>query len=90
MPARTRRLSDKIHIAFESACLQGDHEVATRLLQVMERLLARKPATAGANRRRLMEDLISGYERVWAVRQSAAGAVRDSFTNPDDRPAPTP
>lgn len=79
MSVRSRRLGDKIRIAFESACQQGDHEVASRLLQVLERLLARKPVQADSNRRRRMEDLVSGYEQVWQVRQSAAAAVRDSF-----------
>jgi hypothetical protein len=33
----TRRLSDKILIAFHQACDQGDFEVAERLLTVLER-----------------------------------------------------
>jgi hypothetical protein len=39
-PRHTRRLSDKILIAFHLACDQADFEVAERLLKVVEKVLS--------------------------------------------------
>lgn len=64
----TRRLSDKILIAFHHACDQGDFEVAENLLRVMELMLGRRTQTPDANRRRSMETLVAAYERLWYLR----------------------
>lgn len=45
-PRYTRRLSDKILIAFHHACDQGDYEVAEQLLRILEMMLTRRPANA--------------------------------------------
>ena len=47
-PRYSRRLSDKVLIAFHHACDQGDFEVADQLLQVLEMMLT----VAARNHRR--------------------------------------
>jgi hypothetical protein len=64
----TRRLSDKILIAFHQACDQRDLEVAERLLQVLEMMLARRPLTPAGNKRRNMDALVMAHERLWHLR----------------------
>ena len=63
-----RRLYDKIMLAFHHACDLQDVEIAGLLLQALEVLLARKPATNPANRRRNMESLVTAHERLWSLR----------------------
>src|SRR3954453_17903813 len=64
----TRRLSDKILIAFHHACDQRDFEVAERLLPVLETMMTRRPLTPNGNRRRNMESLVAAHERLWTLR----------------------
>jgi hypothetical protein len=64
----TRRLSDKILIAFHSACDQADCEVAEQLLYVLEMMLTRRPLTQDGTRRRNMESLVAAHERLWQLR----------------------
>ena len=54
----SRRLTDKILVAFHHACDQRDLEVAEQLLQILEMMLTRRPLTAEGNRRRSMEGLV--------------------------------
>jgi hypothetical protein len=70
-PRYTRRLSDKILIAFHQACDQGDFEVAERLLQLFEMMSARRPLTPSGNRRRNLETLVAAHERLWYLRHPA-------------------
>lgn len=67
-PRYSRRLSDKILIAFHHACDQGDLEVAEQLLHVLEMMLTRRPLTADGMRRRNMESLVAAHERLWHLR----------------------
>ncbi len=67
-PRYTRRLSDKILIAFHHACDQGDFEVAEQLLRILEMMLTRRPANPDGNRRRSLETLVAAYERLWYLR----------------------
>ena len=69
-PRYTRRLSDKILIAFHHACDQGDFEVAERLLQVLEMMLARPPPSPAGKRRSNLESLVAAHERLWELRHS--------------------
>jgi len=69
----TRRLSDKILIAFHSACDQGDYEVAERLLHILEMMVNRRPVPADTNRRKNMESLVAAYERLWHLKHPNAG-----------------
>src|SRR6476619_2698145 len=51
-PRHSRRLSDKILIAFHHACDQADYEVAEQLLRILEMMLTRRPVSPDTNRRR--------------------------------------
>lgn len=64
----SRRLSDKILIAFHHACDQSDFEVAQQLLQILEMMLTRRPLTPDGTRRRNMESLVAAHERLWHLR----------------------
>jgi len=72
MPRHTRRLSDKILIAFHHACDQGDFEVADELLQILEMMLTRRPMTPDVNRRKNIESLVAAHERLWLLRHPEA------------------
>ncbi len=72
-PRYSRRLSDKILIAFHHACDQSDFEVAEQLLQVLEKMLTRRPLTPDGTRRRNMESLVAAHERLWYLRHPDTG-----------------
>jgi hypothetical protein len=67
-PRYSRRLSDKILIAFHHACDQSDFEIADNLLRLLELMLTRRPVTPDGNRRRSMESLVAAHERLWHLR----------------------
>ena len=67
-PRYSRRLSDKILIAFHHACDQGDFEIAEQLLHILEMMLTRRPLTPDGTRRRNMESLVAAHERLWHLR----------------------
>jgi hypothetical protein len=70
---RNRRLTDKILIAFNQACEQGDLEVAEQLARVLEMIFTRRPLPPDANRRRReMETVVAMQERLWALRHPEA------------------
>lgn len=71
-PRYSRRLSDKILIAFHHACDQADFEVADQLLHILEMMLTRRPLTPDGTRRRNMESLIAAHERLWHLRHPNA------------------
>ena len=73
-PRYSRRLSDKILIAFHHACDQGDLEVAEQILHVLEMMLTRRPLNPDNSRRRNMESLVAAHERLWHLRHSATDA----------------
>jgi hypothetical protein len=67
-PLRTsRRLPDKILIAFHHACDQGDFEVARGLLGVLELIITRLAVLPEARERRSEHSLVAAYERLWAL-----------------------
>lgn len=72
-PRYSRRLSDKILIAFHHACDQSDFEVAEQLLHILEMMLTRRPLTPDGTRRRNMESLVAAHERLWHLRHPNAG-----------------
>jgi hypothetical protein len=72
-PRYTRRLSDKILIAFHHACDQSDFEVAEQLLHILEMMLTRRPLTPDGTRRRNMESLVAAHERLWHLRHPHVG-----------------
>ena len=64
----TRRLEDKLLVAFHHACDVADIEVARHVLQIIELMLARKPTQPDPHRRRNMEGLVAAHERLWSLR----------------------
>jgi hypothetical protein len=69
-PRYTRRLSDKILIAFHQACDQRDLEVARSLLEILGVILIRPPPTPDGNRRRNVESLVAAHERIWHLQHA--------------------
>jgi hypothetical protein len=87
-PRHTRRLSDKILIAFHQACDLADFEVAERLLKVVETVLA-VPRPIDRERRE-QEALVAAHERLWQLRHPDAGeTLRPSYGRPHDDGLPT-
>ncbi len=68
VPRYSRRLSDKILIAFHHACDQGDYEIAEQLLHILETMLTRRTVPPDANRRKSIESLVAAHERLWHLR----------------------
>jgi hypothetical protein len=71
-PRYTRRLSDKILIAFHSACDQGESELAEQLLAVLAFMAKRDAKLPPGTNRRAEESLIAAHERLWALRHPDA------------------
>ncbi len=67
-PRYSRRLSDKILIAFHHACDQADYEVAEQLLHILENMLTRRTVPPDTNRRKSIESLVAAHERLWHLR----------------------
>ena len=67
-PRYSRRLSDKILLAFHHACDQGDYEIAKQLLRILETMLTRRTIPPDANRRKSIESLVAAHERLWHLR----------------------
>jgi len=71
LPRHTRRLSDKVLVAFHHACDTSDLEMAGRLLSIFETILTRRSVEVDRNRRRSIEDLVAAHERLWHLRHPA-------------------
>src|ERR1700746_1747947 len=72
-PRYSRRLSDKVLIAFHHACDQADFDVADQLLQVLENMVSRRPLPPDGSRRRNMESLVAAHERLWHLKHPNIG-----------------
>ena len=68
VPRHSRRLSDKILVAFHHACDVMDLEVAEQLLRLLEMMTTRRPRPEDGNRRRSIEGLVAAHERLWHLR----------------------
>lgn len=66
-PRYSRRLTDKLLVAFHHACDQREFEVAQQLLLMLETLVTRPPAP-GVDRRRGIQGLVAAHERLWQLR----------------------
>jgi hypothetical protein len=64
-PRYTRRLSDKILLAFHAACDQGDYEIAEKLLHLLEKMFVRRMIPPTAERRKNIESLVAAHEGLW-------------------------
>ena len=73
-PRHTRRLSDKLLVAFHQACDLGDFEVAESLLRILEVMVTRRSLHPDSNRRRNIESLVAAYERLWHLRHPGRAA----------------
>jgi len=71
LPRHTRRLSDKVLVAFHHACDTSDLEIAEHLLNILEIMLTRRPTHTDGNRRRSIEGLVAAHERLWHLRHPA-------------------
>jgi len=71
LPRHTRRLSDKVLVAFHHACDTADLEIAEHLLNTLEIMLTRRPTHTDGNRRRSIEGLVAAHERLWHLRHPA-------------------
>ena len=69
----SRRLSDKILIAFHHACDQADYDIAEQLLHILENMLTRRTVSPDANRRKSIENLVAAHERLWHLRHPERG-----------------
>lgn len=67
-PRHSRRLSDKVLVAFHHACDVMDLEVAEQLLRLLEMMTTRPPRPEDGNRRRSIEGLVAAHERLWHLR----------------------
>ena len=68
-PARhSRRLSDKVLIAFHQACDQAEYDIAEQLLHVLEAIVNKRQVAPDQNRRRTMDSLVAAHERLWHLR----------------------
>jgi hypothetical protein len=68
VPRQSRRLSDKILVAFHHACDQHELDVAEQLLHIVETMLRRPGPHADTNRRRGLDGLVAAHERLWHLR----------------------
>jgi len=71
-PRYTRRLSDKVLVAFHQACDAADLEIAQRLLVAIEIMLTRRTFHPSNDRRRSIEGLVAAHNRLWHLRQPPA------------------
>ena len=60
----TKRLFNKILVAFHRACDQKDNEIALELLRVLDFMATRKPPLSGGEVRRIKQSLVAAYERL--------------------------
>lgn len=67
-PRHSRRLFDKILVAFHHACDVDDYEAAGHLLDLLEVMTTRRPRPEDGNRRRSIEGLVAAHERLWHLR----------------------
>ncbi len=67
-PRHTRRLFDKILVAFHHACDEADFSVAERLLPILELMTVRRQRGDDSSRRRSIEGLVAAHERLWHLR----------------------
>ena len=78
-PRYSRRLSDKILIAFHQACDQNDLADAELLWAVLETVLSQRRVPAGASEQRAKENLDGAYERLRRLRHSDPDAEFDAL-----------
>jgi hypothetical protein len=71
-PRYTRRLTDKVLIAFHHACDQREIVVAEQLLGVLEFMTKRPTSSPTGGERRAKETLVAAHERLWQIRHPSS------------------
>ena len=71
-PRHSRRLFDKVLVAFHHACDDFDLEMAEHLLRLLETMTTRRPRPEDTQRRRSIESLVAAHERLWHLRHPQA------------------
>ncbi|NHO33585.1 hypothetical protein [Acetobacter fallax] len=74
-----RKLSLRLLAAVHYACDIGELEIARTLLALTEETIIRRGDVQSYNRRRIIEDLASAYERWWKVRQDWSATLPASY-----------
>lgn len=64
-----RKFSQRLLAAVHYACDLGEYETARMLLAITEDVVMRRDALYSFNRRRIMDDVVLAYERLWSLRQ---------------------
>jgi hypothetical protein len=72
LPRYTRRLSDKILLAFHQGGDQGDVEVARRLLDILDVMVQRSLVGREGGERGIKESLVAAHERLWQMQHPEA------------------
>ena len=67
-PRHSRRLFDKVLVAFHHSCDDADLEIAEQLLRLLEVMTTRRPRPEDTQRRRSIESLVAAHERLWYLR----------------------
>ncbi|MFT8245911.1 hypothetical protein [Roseomonas sp. BN140053] len=81
----SRRLSDKVLLAFHQACDEGRLDFARKLLILAEELLDKSSTLPGANwraeheRRRATDTLVAAHERLWELRHAEGASSRGAW-----------
>ncbi|MFT8245371.1 hypothetical protein [Roseomonas sp. BN140053] len=70
-PRRSRRLADKLLLAFHHACDQNELSLAWRLLALVEVAHERAAGSDLGERRRNIGPLVAAHERLWALRHAS-------------------
>jgi hypothetical protein len=68
----TKRLADKILVAFHHACDQRSYWVAWQLLHVLE-VMAMRKSFIPADARRIRQSLVAAHEWLWQLRNPENG-----------------
>ncbi len=68
IPRYTRRLSDKIFVAFHQACDTIELDVAEQLLGILEKMMSKRHTTNDGNWRHNMDNLVTAFQRLWHLR----------------------
>jgi hypothetical protein len=63
----TKRLADKILIAFHQACDEREMAVASALLDLLERMAKRSPSVSDRRERHVRDSLVAAHERLWHI-----------------------
>lgn len=70
-----RKLSQRLIAAAHYACDLGELDMAGTLLALAEEAILRRSEFQSFNKRRVVEDIVSAYERLWRLRQDGPCAL---------------